>query len=91
MIIISFTIDENGTLRTDGQIDYEISTELTVRIRTTDPHGAFFEQDFLIEVKDLDEDVPVLTLLGEPNMTHGVGLTFYDPDFEGRTHRTAAV
>ena len=32
--------------------------------RTTDPHGASYEQDFAIEVIDLDEDVPVLTLLG---------------------------
>ena len=73
-----FTIDENGTLRTAGQIDYEESTELTILVRTTDPHGAYLEENFVIEVIDLDEDVPVLTLLGEANMTHGVGLPFVD-------------
>ena len=71
-------IDENGTLRTAGQIDYEESTELTILVRTSDPHGAYLEENFVIEVIDLDEDVPVLTLLGEANMTHGVGLPFVD-------------
>ena len=32
-----FTIDENGTLRTADQIDYEESTELTILLRATDP------------------------------------------------------
>ena len=82
-----FTVDENGTLRTAKEIDYEKDTELSIHVRTTDPHGAYLGERFLIEVIDLDEDIPVLELLGDETMTHGVGLPFYDPGAVGLIHR----
>ena len=50
----SFTIAGN-TLKTTAAFNFEPKPELTIRVRTTDAEGLFFERTFLIKVNDVYE------------------------------------
>ena len=52
-----FAISAEGQLivANPGAIDFEASASHTVRVRATDAHGAFREQDFVIAVQDGNE------------------------------------
>jgi hypothetical protein len=50
----NFTIAGN-TLRTTAAFNFEPKPELTIRVRTTDAEGLFFERTFLIKVNDVYE------------------------------------
>lgn len=45
----------NGELVTNGDIDFESTTNLSVRLRTTDVAGATFEKSFSITVNNVNE------------------------------------
>ena len=45
----------NGELVTNGDIDFESTTSLSVRLRTTDVAGATFEKSFSITVNNVNE------------------------------------
>jgi hypothetical protein len=51
----AFSIDGN-TLRANSSFDFESKSSYSVRIRSTDQGGLFFEKDFTINVTDLDEN-----------------------------------
>lgn len=52
----SFTISGN-TLKTDASFDYETKNSYSIRVRTTDNGGLFFEQVFTVNVGDVSENV----------------------------------
>ena len=66
----SFTIEGN-TLKTNASFDYESKDAYSVRVRTTDLHGASYEQQLAINVRDVNA---VLSL------NHGAGTL--DPTFD---------
>ncbi len=47
--------DGNAVLETAGVLDFEERAGHTVRIRTTDAHGAWFEETLAITVRDVNE------------------------------------
>ena len=55
-----------GELRANAAFDHETKDSYTVRIRTTDPCGLFYEEDFVIMVNDVN-DAPIVN-----NATHGL-------------------
>ena len=50
----SFIIDGNA-LKTTAAFNFEPKPELTIRVRTTDAEGLFFEQTFIVKVNDVYE------------------------------------
>jgi Ca2+-binding RTX toxin-like protein len=52
-----FKIAANGTLsvRDGTKLDYETATAHTIRVRVTDGAGAWFEKDFKIDVRNVNE------------------------------------
>ena len=47
-----FQLDTNGTLTTNAILDFEAVENYTIRVRTTDQFGGFYEEDFVIYVVD---------------------------------------
>ncbi|WP_459554669.1 cadherin domain-containing protein [Lacunimicrobium album] len=68
----AFTIVGNE-LRANVSFDYEIKSSYSIRVRTTDQSGLFFEKTFTISVTDIFELPPGGTLL--TNLRYGVGGT----------------
>ena len=51
-----FTLDGNGSLRTTVAFDYETNaSSYTVRLRVTDQHFAYREEEFVINLLDINE------------------------------------
>ena len=74
-----FTIDANGTLSTAATLDYEVNATLSIRLRVTDNHNAIYEEAFVINVTDVDDESPVITLHGDANLTFEANATYSDP------------
>jgi alpha-tubulin suppressor-like RCC1 family protein len=74
-----FTIDANGTLSTAAALDYETDSNMSVRLRVTDNHNAISEAPFVINVTDVDDESPVITLNGAASVTFEANATFPDP------------
>ncbi|WP_459554667.1 Ig-like domain-containing protein [Lacunimicrobium album] len=68
----AFTIVGNQLLA-NASFDYETKSSYTIRVRTTDQSGLFFEKTFTISVTDVFELPPGATLL--TNLRYGVGGT----------------
>jgi len=68
----SFTISGN-TLQTAALFDYETKSSYTVRVRTTDSGGLFFEQSFTISVTDVNETPIAVDDLVDPRTTVFLG------------------
>jgi hypothetical protein len=49
----SFTVDDSGNLRTAKSFDYESKSILSIRVRTVDQGGLYFDKAFAIEVTDV--------------------------------------
>jgi alpha-tubulin suppressor-like RCC1 family protein len=62
-----FTIDANGTLSTAATLDYEVNTTFFIRLRVTDNHNAIYEEAFVINVTDVDDERPVIKLYTDEN------------------------
>ena len=50
-----FTIDATGNLKSTAAFNFESNNSLSIRVRTTDQGGLFFEKSFAINVIDLPE------------------------------------
>ena len=50
-----FTIDGSGTLKTAAAFDFEATPTLSVRVRSTDQAGLFFEKIFTISLTNVNE------------------------------------
>ena len=75
-----FIVDPNGTLRTTQPIDFENSPNLfTIKVRVSDEWNASIEKEFTIQILDLDENAPVISLLGESIITLLSTDTWIDP------------
>jgi VCBS repeat-containing protein len=68
----SFSISGEDLVLTDGTLDHETQATYSVRVRTTDADGLFYEEDLTINVNDLN-DAPIIT--GGPDTS---GLTETD-------------
>jgi hypothetical protein len=68
----SFTL-EGATLNTAAIFDYETKSSYTIRVRTTDGGGLFFEQSFTISVTDVDETPIAVDDLVDPRTTVFLG------------------
>ncbi|MFZ4664047.1 MAG: cohesin domain-containing protein, partial [Caldilineaceae bacterium] len=68
----SFTLD-GATLNTAAIFDYETKSSYTIRVRTTDGGGLFFEQSFTISVTDVDETPIAVDDLVDPRTTVFLG------------------
>ncbi len=51
----SFTIDASGNLKTTASFDYETKNSYSIRVRSTDQDGLFFEKVLTINVMDVNE------------------------------------
>jgi hypothetical protein len=51
-----FTLDANGTLRTNAILDYEANATHSIRVRVTDDQNGTFEKVFAISVTDVPDD-----------------------------------
>jgi murein DD-endopeptidase MepM/ murein hydrolase activator NlpD len=91
----SFRISGNRLL-TAVALDYEAKTSYTIRLRTTDTGGAFFEKAFTIRVLDVNEAPSSLTLTGnslQENLPAGttVGTLSTTDQDAGDTHTYSLV
>ena len=95
----SFTLDDNGTLRTAQALDHESNASQTIRIRVTDEHNASMEKSFVIEIIDLPEagqaqpaptapDLPNWLSEAQPAGAQAPG--WYASDWFGSFHRTTS-
>ena len=53
-----FSMDANGTLRTEAQFDYESYQSLSIRVAAMDEHNASVDGEFLVSVTDVNETDP---------------------------------
>ena len=75
-----FEIDVNGSLVTRTTFDFESNSSIySVRVQVRDEWNASLEESFQLILDDLDENAPVLTLLGDPVITLTTGSAFRDP------------
>ena len=75
-----FTLDQNGTLRTTRPIDFENEpTEFKVKLIASDEWNATIEKEFSIQILDLDENTPTVSLQGEPVITLLTSDKWIDP------------
>ena len=69
-----FTLDTNGTLKTDTTFDYESNaSSYTIAIQAKDELNASIERNFTVSLIDVDDEIPIITLTGEENVTHEAG------------------
>lgn len=68
----NFTISGNE-LRTASVFDYETKNSYSIRVRSTDSGGAFFEKAFLITINDVFED-PVPTITATTPINHAINI-----------------
>ena len=74
-----FTLEENGTLKTSTTLDYELSSSiLSIRVQARDELNATTDNNFSVLLLDLDDEVPVLSLVGSSSITLEVGSLFHD-------------
>jgi len=66
----SFTIN-GGTLKSNAVFDFETKPAYSIRVRTTDAAGLFYEQMFTIQVNDNDEIAPTVLSIS-PTLNDGV-------------------
>ena len=75
-----FRIDSNGSLLTGTPFDFETNaTKYSIRVQVSDEWNASLDQNFTLQLIDIDEIPPTLTLLGEANITIIAGSPFQDP------------
>ncbi|WP_323755789.1 putative Ig domain-containing protein [Roseivirga sp.] len=90
-----FTI-QGGVLKSASALDFESKSSYSVRFRTTDSKGLFFEKQFSIAVNDVNETATAISLdnaqIMENNQVGGIigGITTTDQD-TGDTHSYALV
>ncbi|MCW2922761.1 MAG: hypothetical protein JWM98_165 [Thermoleophilia bacterium] len=91
----SFNVS-GATLRTSSALDFEAGATRTVRVRSTDSAGDFFEKAFTITVTDLNE-APSAVALASPDIDENAGanavvgtVSTTDPD-AGNTFTYALV
>jgi len=95
----SFTLDENGTLRTAQALDHESNASQAIRIRVTDEHNASMEKSFVIEIIDLPEAVQAQPAPTAPDLPNWLSEAqpagaqapgWYASDWFGSFHRTTS-
>ena len=65
-----FSVDQHGTLRTTRPLDFENGpSKYSIKVRVSDEWNASIEKEFTIQLLDLDENAPVISLLGESVIT----------------------
>jgi guanyl-specific ribonuclease Sa len=75
-----FRIDSNGSLSTATPFDFETNASTySIRVQLSDEWNATLEQVFTLELIDIDEKPPTLTLLGDASITIITGSSFIDP------------
>ena len=52
-----FALDSGGVLRTTAVLDYEQTSNLTIRVRASGSNGDSFERDFQVQIQDLVENM----------------------------------
>ncbi len=77
-----FYIGPYNNLRSKQSFDYESNQTFSIRLKVTDEHNASLEQIFEIQVLDVDDTAPVITLLGDANITHEAGSEYIDAGAE---------
>ena len=73
-----FYIGPYNNLRSKESFDYERNQTFSIRLKVTDEHNASLEQIFEIQVLDVDDTAPVITLNGDANITHEAGSEYID-------------
>ena len=75
-----FGIDANSSLVTLFPFDFETNaSNYSIRVQVRDEWNASLEESFQLILDDLDENPPVLTLLGPAEITLTTGTSFSDP------------
>ncbi|MGI4872848.1 MAG: beta strand repeat-containing protein, partial [Janthinobacterium lividum] len=72
-----------GKLVTAAVFDFETKASYTVRVRTTDATGIYYEQAFTISITDVVVDAPTLTSFTPASGPLGTVLTLTGTDFTG--------
>ncbi|GAB3590029.1 hypothetical protein GCM10027345_44460 [Hymenobacter daeguensis] len=72
-----FNMQSSGTLTTNGSFDFETKSSYSIKIRSTDAGGLFFEKTFTIAVSDVNETPTVtsFTPASGPVGTSGIVIT----------------
>jgi len=75
-----FSIESNGSIRTVSGFDYENNaSSYLLEVLATDSQGATFSKSFSLNLTNLDESAPVITLIGGASISHEVGSAYVDP------------
>ncbi len=75
-------------LNTAVVLNYEVKNSYQIKIRATDPHGAYYDKVFTISVTDVN-DAPVLAPIGAKSLKNSATLSFFaaatDEDMPAQT------
>jgi hypothetical protein len=75
-----FNIEPDGSLFTNAIFDFENGpSQYTIKVRVSDEWNASIEKEFTIQILDLDENAPLISLLGESVITLLTTDTWIDP------------
>ena len=75
----SFSLETNGTLLSDEIFDFEQKSSYQIRVKGTDPAGGSISKSFTINIIDLDDTPPVISINGSANIIHEGGINYVDP------------
>ena len=73
-----FNLSTNGTLTTASSFDFESYPNLTVEVLARDSRGAETHESFVVSIGDLDDEAPVISLIGNAEVTHEAGSLYED-------------
>ena len=76
----SFTVDDQGQLRTSASFNYETKSSYSVTITATDPDGATGSIVVTVNVTNVDEDGMVRLSPTQPSIGTPITATVTDPD-----------
>ena len=73
-----FNLETNGRLTTASSLDYESYPNLTVEVLARDSRGAETHESFVVSIGDLDDEAPVISMIGNAAVTHEAGGLYED-------------
>ena len=74
-----FTLDVNGTLKSASIFDFESDSQtFSIRVQVLDDQGLSLSGSFTVNLEDVDDTPPVITLTGDGSITHEAGGEYTD-------------
>jgi hypothetical protein len=86
-----FSLSSGGNLTTSATVNCEVYPTLSLRVRTTDPIGFFYEKALSVTVVNVNEFAPVITSSTAVTANAGVAFTYNVSSSDADCHDTRTI